>query len=493
MKRDAEIRLFIEARRKGATQVVAAAKAGIAERTGRTYERAAILPSQRNAPRTYRTRKDPFLEDWTWVVEQLERENALQANTLFEELQRRRPGVYEEGQLRTLQRRVHHWRVTHGPERDVIFEQIHLPARMTQSDFTSMNELKITLSGEAFPHLLFHMILTHSRVEAVRICFSESFEAFAEGIEYGLAQFGGVPQEHRTDNLSAAVRTLDRADEKRFTERYLALIAHYGMRASTNIAGEAHHNGSVEQSHHRFKTLVDQELRLRGSRDFKDRSTYDAFLQALVRRRNSGKQKRFLQEAQLLRSLPVTQLDHARTIEVRVSRFSVVHILKNRYSVPSRLIGEMLTARIHAETIDLRHHGKTIAILPRLRGSGQHAIDYRHVAWSLARKPGAFAQYRFRDELFPTITFRRAYDALLLGQTSTADRHYVRILQRAASVSEPDVESALALLLERGTLPTFDEVKALTDGPTPSSAPMMSRPHVDLQSYDCLLGDFASV
>jgi hypothetical protein len=49
-------------------------------------------------------------------------------------------------------------------------------------------------------------------------------------------------------------------------------------------------------------------------------------------------------------------------------------------------------------------------------------IDYHHVIFSLVRKPGAFTRYRWREELFPSATFRRAYDALLSRRRERADR-----------------------------------------------------------------------
>jgi transposase len=487
MKKDGEIFVYLEARRKGATQIAAAARAGISERTARTYERAALLPSQRKAPRTYRTRPDPFRDGWPWVVEQLERDSDLEAKTIFEELQRREPEVYDDGQLRTLQRRIHDWRTRYGPDREVIFEQVYPPAHMMQSDFTSMTALKITLAGQPFPHLLYHAVLPYSRYEIVRVCFSESLEAFSEGLEFALARFGGVPKEHRTDNLSAAVRTLDRDDPFRFTEAYLAMLKHYDMRASTNVPGRAHENGAVEQAHHRFKETIDQTLHLRGNRDFPNRQAYESFLEENLRRRNRRRQPTFEQERQALRPLPTTRLDYARKLRVRVTRFSIVRILNNRYSVPSRLIGEMLTATLHAETIELSHGTTPVLTVPRLRGRDLHLIDYRHVAWSLARKPGAFAQYRFREELFPTTTFRRAYDVLVERLSAKADQQYVRILHRAASVSESAVEAALSLLLESEITPTFDEVRALTEPIQISIVPEMVKPSVELRSYDRLL------
>lgn len=487
MKTDHEVLRMRRERSKGKTQEQAAARTSMSVRTARKYERLGKLPSQLKQPRTHRTRPNPFAADWPWVVAQLERDQALQAKTLFAELCRLYPGRYEPNQLRTLQRHVAHWRAQFGQSRDVIFEQVHLPGRMGQSDFTHMEDLHITLAGVPFPHLLYHFVLTYSNVEAVCICFSESFEALAEGLEACLWQLGGVPQQHRTDNLSAAVVKIAPAGERLYTERYLGLMAHYRMQPSTNQPGEAHENGDVEQAHHRFKEAVDQALRLRGSRDFADRAAYARWLNELVRQRNLNRTTRFAEEREQLRPLPTMPLEPAQDISVSVSRFATIRVLRNVYSVPARLVGQTLLARVRAESIDLYVGMTRLLQLPRLRGTGQHRIDYRHIIDSLVRKPGAFAQYRYRDELFPSLLFRQAYDRLREQQPQRADQQYVRLLHLAATTSEHEVETALTLLLEQGETPTLDAVRELA-GLKPSPAvPELSSPTLSLSSYDQLL------
>ena len=202
MKKDGEVILYMRERHKGTTQEVAAARASMSERTARRYEKAGKLPSQLKRPRTWRTRENPFEEDWPWVVEQLERDAALQVSTLFALLCAQHPGNYRPTQVRTLQRQVATWRVTQGPEKEVYFEQVHTPGERAQSDFTHMEDLNVTLAGESFPHMLYHCVLTYSNEEAVSLCFAETFEALAEGIERALWQFGGVPLHHRTDHRS---------------------------------------------------------------------------------------------------------------------------------------------------------------------------------------------------------------------------------------------------------------------------------------------------
>lgn len=191
MKKDGEIKLLMEERRKGSSQKLAAARTGMSERTARKYEQAGKLPSQLKEPRAHRTRANPFVADWPWVEGQLRRDQALQTKTLFALLCQAYPGRYQENQLRTLQRHVLAWRLEHGEEREVMFQQEHVAGRMAQSDFTVMNALGVTIAGASFPHLVYHMVLTYSNVEAVRVCFSESFEALAEGLEACLWQIGG--------------------------------------------------------------------------------------------------------------------------------------------------------------------------------------------------------------------------------------------------------------------------------------------------------------
>lgn len=492
MKSDAEVRLMLQDRAKGRTQEQAAAHAGMSVRTARKYERRGTLPSQLKQPRTYQTRPNPFAEVWPWVVAQLEQDPALQATTLFALLSDQDPGRFQAIQLRTLQRHIATWRAQHGPAQEVIFPQVHAPGVAAQSDFTHMGDLGITLGGLAFPHLVFHLVFTYSNVEAVHVCLSESFESLAEGLERCLWQLGGVPRQHRTDHLSAAIRPLDTEGRVQATARYAALLAHYGLEPTTNNVGVAHENGDVEQSHYRFKEAVDQALRVRGHRDFPSRAAYAHFLQELVRRRNLTRHTRWAEEQHVLRPLPATPLAPCRELRVTVSRFSTIQVLRNTYSLPSRLIGTTVTVRVRSETLEVYHGTAHLESMPRLLGTGQHRIDYRHVIWSLVRKPGAFAHYRYRDDLFPSLTFRRAYDALGQAAAPRADREYVRLLHLAASTSEAEVETALGLLLEQGAMPTFDAVRELVRDPAPPVLPHLTPAVLDLRIYDGLLSAEAS-
>jgi transcriptional regulator with XRE-family HTH domain len=478
---------MLRERAKGRTQEQAATRAGMSVRTVREYERHAKLPSQLKQPRTYRSRPNPFADDWPWITTLLEDDPALQGQTLFELLCDRHPGRYQEGQLRTLQRHIATWRAQYGPNREVMFPQVHEPGEAAQSDFTYMNSLGVTLGGVPFPHMVYHLVLVYSNMEAVQICFSESFEALVEGFETCIWQLGGVPRQHRTDHLSAAIHPLDDDARTQAKERYRVLMVHYGLEPTTNNLGVAHENGDVEQEHRQFKRAVDQALRARGSREFSDRAAYNRFLQNLVKKRNLTRHTRWLEEREALRPLPAAPLELCREVRVPVSRFSTIQVLFNTYSVPSRLIGTTLLIRVHSETLEVYRATTRLLTMPRLLGRGQHRIDYRHVIWSLVRKPGAFAHYRYRDDLFPSLVFRRAYDALNTQTAERADRHYVRLLHLAASRSESEVEAAIALLLDQRMVPTFDAVRDLVRTPGEHQVPELSTPVLDFDQYDRLL------
>ena len=432
------------------TQELAAVKAGMDPKTAREYLRDGRLPSERKADRTWRTREDPFAEVWETVRQQIETSPGLEARTIFEALQRENPGRFADGQLRTLQRRLKQWRATEGPAREVFFTQQHVPGRLGQSDFTHMAELGITIGGQTFAHMLYHFVLTYSNWESVTLCYSESFESLSEGLQNALWELGGSPLEHRTDRMSTAVNNI--SEEREFTTRYESLLRHYRIEGRKIRAGKANENGDVEQRHHRLKRAIEQTLLLRGSRDFASVEQYREFLRLLIARLNAGRRDRLVADMQYLRALPDRRLDSCKRARVKVDSGSLIYVDRNVYSVSSRLIGEQVEARLHADTVEVWYAGRKVEQLPRLRGRGKHRIDYRHIIDWLVRKPGAFENYRYRDELFPTSRFRMVWDALRELTPARANKRYLEILEVAAKDGEVRVDEALRCLLEQGEI-----------------------------------------
>jgi len=230
-------------------------------------------------------------------------------------------------------------------------------------------------------------------------------------------------------------------------------------------------------------------LLLRGSRDFADRDEYKRFLKNLFKQLNAGRKQRLLQEHEVLHRLPERRIETCKKVTTRVGPSSTIRINHNAYSVDSRLIGERIEIRLYVEHLDIWYGQKKIDTLPRLRGEGKHAINYRHIIDSLVRKPGAFDNYRYRDELFPTTRFRIAYDSLKRRHVlSVAAKQYLNMLYLAARVSEIAVDDALRILIENELEISDNQVKTMVA--SEQRLPAITEVHiatVDLSSYDVLL------
>ena len=475
----------------GRTLADSARMAEMSEKTARKFRDEDGLPSQKKTARTYRTRNDPFEAVWDDVQQRLEVEPRLKAKTLFEWLQQSQPGQFPDSTRRTFERRVNKWRSLHGPGKTVFFTQEHHPGRLAASDFTVCNELGVKIAGHCFDHTFFHCVLTWSNVESVSLCFSESFESLSTGIQKAFWEFGGVPERHRSDSLAAAVR--NHTSRKELTERYAALMGYYNCEAERTNARCANENGDVESSNGHLKDRIDQALLLRGSRNFDSREEYVAFVEDLVKRANDNRRKKFLDDLAHLNRLPDQPLDTDDIVKgVRVSRSSTINVRTNTYSVPSRLIDQLVDLRIGAEQITVTHYGHLIQTMPRLVGKKLAAINYRHIIDSLVRKPGAFANYRYREEMFPTSSFRMAWDSLRAAHSEkVADKMYVQILQLAAQESQDAVADALRHLLATGYTIDVERVRELVANaasiPEPTDIEVEAP---DLCEYDSLLTTF---
>ena len=490
MLMDAQVRLLRRKMMEGKTQETAAAAADVSVRSARTWQTGA-LPSETKEERSWRTRKDPFEAAWSSTVIPLltaDKAGILQATTILAALNEERDDddKYGEGQLRTLQRRIRDWRALHGPEQEVFFEQEHPPGREGALDFTNCNELGVTIHGEAFPHLLFEYLLSFSTWTWICIAYSETFEALVHGFQGALWALGARPAVARSDNLSAATHELKEGG-RTLTQRFRAVLEHYDTRSTRIKPRKSNENGGVEQRHYRTKSAILQALELRGSHDFPNVDAYEAFARGVVDKTHNAKvANRLATEREHLQPLPSSKVPEYTTYTKTVRCWSTFMLNRRTYSVASRLIGHEVDVRQHADIVEVFYKGTLVETMPRLRGEKTARIDYRHVIWSLVKKPGAFARYRYREELFPTLAFRRAYDALRATHGDRADVEYVRVLHLAASTRERTVELALVELCAAGVRFDYAAVKAKVK-PERAAIPEMPPLVPDLAIYDVLL------
>ena len=479
----------MKSRQKHQSQEASAAKADISVRSGRRIEKG---QRQQKKPRGWKTRDDPFKEVWeSEIVPLLVREPELTGMTLWEYLDECYPGKYPESHLRTLQRRIKHWKATQGPEKPVIFRQSLPPGHQGLSDF-SHPRTAITIAGKEFPHLLFQFRLAFSGWRHVHVVQGgESYSALAEGLQNALHQLGGAPREHRTDSLTAAYTSGSKQD---FTDAYRALCQHYGMIPTVNNCGISHENGAIETSHGSLKHRVEQAIKMRGSADFTSVRFYQDFLEKVAGRLNNRCKSRLAEEQQFLRSLPLYRFPDYSELSVKVTTSSTISVKRVLYTVPSRLVGETLRVHLYHDRLECFVSQTRVTTLPRVYPGSAEArtrrIDYRHIIHALAAKPQAFRFSQLQDDILPTDQYQKLWElAEKQFDSREACKWMVTVLRLAYDY---DCESQLAAeLLKKDPLPGLKELqKRFLPGRKRPDIP--AKQHT-IEEYDMLLnGNWAS-
>ncbi len=371
----------------------------------------------------------------------------------------------------------------------MFFAQVHAPGECIQTDWTNANELDVTIAGEAFPHLLCHSVLPYSNWEWATPCRSESALSLKSGLQASLWELGGVPQFSQTDQSSTATHQLQRGERRRgFNTEYVALCAHLGLEPRTIGVACPNQNGDVEAAQGVLKRRLKNQLILRRSRDFAAGAAYADFVAGVCQGANTLRAPKLAEERAQLRGLPAQRFPATAALTVRVSGYSTARVHDCAYSVPARLIGSLVQAHVSEETVRFVYRGEEAACYPRSTGR-QPRIDYRHLIGSLVKKPGAFARYLYREELFPRPVFRQAYDRLAASEERTASLRYLRLLQLAAEHGEDRVADRIGAVLRQGELPLADALEPHLREPDPAVPAALVAFTPDLAAYDALIAE----
>jgi len=468
---------------------MSARKSNMSRETARKYWNARKDPKLLQKSHTWRTRPDPLTEIWPQVEKLLENDPKLQAKALFEHFLAKGEDNVEERHLRTFQRRVAVWKRKHGKGKDIFFPQEPVPGQLLQLDWTHMNSLQVTINGEGLRHLLCHSTLTYSNWEWAVRCYSESSLSLREGLQSALWQLGKVPHFVQIDNSSSATHQIKRTKSKRgFNQNFVNLIEHLGVKARTTNISCPNENGDIESQNGHLKNRIDQALRLRGSRDFESLEAYDAFVEKVLEKANLPRQKALEEELTHMHELPPCQAPEYEEQIVHVSRNSTIRAKKVAYSVPSRLIGHKVRVHVYETKVIIFEEREKVAEFDRKPGVGG-VINWQHVISSLVRKPGAFQGYKYREQLFPGVLWRKTYERLCecKKDASKADREYLRLLKLALDEGQEKTEEALQEVLADKEAKISLETIREKIGCAPIDLPILEEPKVDLKEYDKLL------
>ena len=484
---DQQVTIYMR-HRKRHSQVVAAAKACISERSARRIDKQ--NEQQSSNTRQWRTRKDPLEAIWeSIVVRLLQEDETLTPFGIFDHLCEFHTDKFSPSSRRTLERRIHKWRALNGASKDVMFLQTHEYGALGIADFTHVHS-PVTMAHEPLKHMLFHYLMPASGWAYAQVIYGgESFAAFSDGLQKAFKAAGGVPKEVRTDSLSAAYRNHSNDDD--LTERFNELVTHYGFKASRNNRGVAHENGAIESPHGHLKAQIEQALKIHRNYNFGTREAYEQFVADIVARRNRRVSDKYLIEQRQLQALPrlmsVNYTEHYLT----VSRTSTIVLKRVTYSVPSRLIGSRLLVRLYDNRLELFYGTDFIQELERFyasKGSRARSINYLHVIDALVKKPLAFRNSQLRDDLLPDDNYKAIWkyvDEHLLADK--ASYYMVKLLHLAKqSGCELQLGRFVATSITQRQLPAIRECEKQFLVIEPNIPKMTIKQH-SLSSYSSMI------
>jgi transposase InsO family protein len=473
---------------------MSAMKADVSRPTARKYLAAQEPPDRGQVKHHWRTRLDPLAAVWVRAEAMLKQAPELEAKTLWEYFQGQEPWNIAVEHLRTFQRRVAQWRLHHGPDKEVFFAQDRVAGKALQLDWTHAEELGVTIGGQVYDHLLCHVVLPYSNWEWATRCRSESLLSLRHGLQESLQRLGKAPAELQIDNSSAATHRIGSGQERVFNQEFVSICAHYGLAPRTIGIGCPNENGDVESSNGHLKRRLKQHLLLRGSSDFGTEADYDRFREGVLERANGRRGELVARELAVMKALPPTRLSEYEEVYCPVSKYSTIRVKKVGYSVPARWIGHEVKVEVHESELRIYAGRELLLTLSRHGGDRGVVLDYRHVIDHLLRKPGAFEEYRYREELFLSPTYRQAYDRLIAEQGSRRGTlEYLRLLKLTSETGPGEVE----LMLVEYTCPPYPawsvaEIRK-TLLPALTSPIHLVELQPECQSYDGLLTDQTEV
>ena len=383
-----------------------------------------------------------------------------------------------EGQLRTTQRIVcelnreldkEQAQLIEQPNQpfpEIFFSQDYHPGEVAQLDCSSLASLEITIDGRSFKGKIFTFKLMYSKWIYASIVSGETDIEVLAAIQDALWALKGVPRRLRSDNGKALFR------KKQIpTEAYDELCSHYGTPCSAINPGHPNENGGAETGNKTVKGLLRDRLTTDTDSDFPSEDALKALLREMVDEYNAGVQTVLTEERWHLARLPSKRVEPYEQLERKVNKEGLIKHDGCRYSAPPELHGSKVKIRLYADRLIIYNHDGEPAWRWPLGSDASVQADCRHVIHWLERKPGAFKDCRYRDQLFPTETFRTTHEKLEQWYApEAAVKNYLAILAMTVG-SHPvrqdddrcirEVDCALELLLESKAKFTASDVAGL--------------------------------
>jgi len=315
---------------------------------------------------------------------------------------------------------------------------------------------------------------------------TERLEAFLEGHVQGFAYLGGVPKQGLYDNAKTQVVKILEGPNREEHEMFSSLRAHYLFDSHFCRPRHGNEKGSIENlvKYVRQHVLVPVPA-------FESWEELNVSLLKWCDQEKYKHQAKWVEEHQALRNLPSMAFCAARPQAVKVSRYSLVVVDRNRYSVPSRHVGQNLFSKAYVDRIEILSLDRVIATHKRYYDRGHTSLQLDHYLTALERKPHAvthatvvrqlprpFQQVRERMEQAHSTGYKDFLNVLLLIREYSLEE-----ISQAITTIGPLMSNAVSLrqYLTKKRGQPLTPVDYLTDPATPLITA------ADTQQYDQLL------
>lgn len=364
------------------------------------------------------------------------------------------------------------------PLPEIFFPQEYGPGEVAQLDCSSLKSLQITIQGRPYRGMIFTFAPIYSGWIYASIVSGETEIEVLEAIQDALWALNGVPRQLRSDN-GKALFTKAHDPNTGYSDLYI----HYGTSWSAINPGRPNENGGAESANKTVKGLLRDRLTTDFGTKFESVEQLSALLKEVLEEHNAKVQPKLKEERGHLKRLPKGRTEAYEAIQRKVNKAGCITIDEQWYSVPPDLHGTTVKVRKYTNRLVIYDHdGKSAWEWIWATDTGQ--VDFRHVIHWLRKKPGAFKNYRFKEQMFPTEKFRETHRQFTEWFEQTqGDKDYLSVLQLATG-SHPirqsqgdeklidEVDCALALLLDTGERFNFSDVIRLVGTGTEPGSPV---------------------
>jgi transposase len=346
-----------------------------------------------------------------------------------------------------------------------------------------------------------HFKLSYSRAFFVRAYLLQTHEMLFDAHNHAFRVLGGVPRRGIYDNMRTAVDKVGRGKDRTVNARFLTMVSHYLYEAEFCNPAAGWEKGQVEKNvqdaRHRLWQPVPQTETLDALN-----SWLEERCKALWQDIPHGIEPGSVADAwaeEVASLMPMGRpFDGFVEYGKRVSPTCLIHLERNRYSVPASFANRPVSVRLYPDRFLVVAEGQLLCehqrIIDRSHDKpGRTIYDWCHYLAVVQRKPGALRNGAPFLEM--PDAFQRLQRHLL--RSPGGDREMVEILALVLHHDEQVVLRAVTMALESG-VPTKMHIlnllhrlldgKPLTTPPVtaPQALRLVSEPMANVERYDAL-------